>query len=262
MLKKVSNFVASQIQDELDQVLNHQALTQEFIGGVIAGVQKHAIITGAPGLGKSFSVQQALDDAGKVVNKDYFIVKGHITPTQLFKILYLYKEAGQVVVLDDCDDVFNTEVGLNILKAAMDPTNKTVSYFSQRYMVINDRVVQDFVFDGTIILCTNITLSTGRLGRKSEHMAAITSRAPIWPMNWNSRTQKFAQIFNMVKNVGYLAYDERTNLSPDQIDELLNFLWENLEDINCLDLRLPYRIASQMKASKNWRQVCAILLRG
>lgn len=262
MLKKVSNFVASQIQDELDQVLNHQALTQEFIGGVIAGVQKHAIVTGAPGLGKSFSVQQALDEAGKVMHKDYFIVKGHITPTQLFKILYLYKEAGQVVVLDDCDDIFNTEIGLNILKAAMDPTNKTVSYFSQRYMVINDRVVQDFVFDGTIILCTNVTLSTGRLGRKSEHMAAITSRAPTWPMNWNSRTQKFAQIYNMVKNVGYLSYDEKTDLSPDQIDELLNFLWENLEDINNLDLRLPYRIASQMKASKNWRQLCAILIRG
>lgn len=262
MLKKVTDFVASQIQDELAEVLNHQALTQEFIGGVISGVQPHAIITGAPGLGKSHSVQKALEDAGKIAAKDYYIVKGHITPTQLFKILYLFREKGKVVVLDDCDDVFNTEIGLNILKAAMDPTNKTVSYFSQRYMVINDRVVQDFVFDGTIILCTNVTLSTGRVGRKSEHMAAITSRAPIWPMNWRTRTQKFAQIYNMVKNVGYLAFDERTDISPEQIDELLNFLWEYLEDINNLDLRLPYRIAAQMKASKNWRELCAILVRG
>lgn len=261
MLMKANNSVEHLIADELEAVIKHQDLTQEFMNGVINGVHKNAILVGPPGLGKSYSVQKALDSAGKLVNKDYIIVKGHVTPTQLFLILFMYKDPGKVVVLDDCDEIFNTETGLNLLKAAMDPCNRVVSYFSQRYYAVNGQIVKDFVFDGTVIVCTNIALSSGRGGRRTKHMEAITSRAPVWPMHWQTPIKKFAQIYNMVINADYLTAESRTALNKDQKQQLLKFLWDNLDGVTNLDLRLPQKIAAEMKTNSNWQQVCEVLIR-
>lgn len=262
MLMKVKNSVKELISDELAEVIKHQDLTQEFMQGVINGVHKNAILVGPPGLGKSYSVQKALDSAGKIAKRDYIIVKGHVTPTQLFLILFMYKDSGKVVVLDDCDEIFNTETGLNLLKAAMDPCNRVVSYFSQRYYAVNGQVVKDFVFDGTVIVCTNIALSSGRGGRRTKHMEAITSRAPVWPMHWTTPTKKFAQIYNMVINADYLSAETRTALNAQQKKALLQFLWDNLSEVNNLDLRMPQKIAAEMKTNSNWKQVCEVLIRG
>jgi Cdc6-like AAA superfamily ATPase len=226
----------------------------------VNGTHKNAILQGPPGLGKSHVVTQVLHDAGKVEKKDYFVVKGHITPTNLFVLLGLLRNKGQVLVLDDCDDVFKTELGFNLIKAALDPDNRTVSYQSQRMPLINGMPVGDFVYDGTLIICTNQDPRRLTMGRAAQHMAAVLSRAILWPLQWDTRERKFAQIYNMVVNADYLAIDPNMTLDVQQKKDLLQFIWDDIGNIQDLDLRLPQKIAVEMKTNANWRETCKIFM--
>jgi hypothetical protein len=172
----------------------------------------------------------------------------------------MLRNPGQVLVLDDCDDIFNTDLGFNLLKAALDPDNRKVSFQSQRLPVINGVAVGDFEFNGTLIMCTNVALNTNQGSRRSQHMAAVLSRAIQWPLNWDSSQRKFAQIYNMVVNENYLAVDERTALNNEQKLSLLKFIWTHLGKIRDLDLRLPQKIAAEMKANPNWVDTCRVFL--
>ena len=249
------------LRHQIDLVQRHQTLTESFVRKVIRGVHKNAILQGSPGLGKSYVVQTSLVAAGLEEHKDYAIVKGHITPVQLFALLYTFRRPGQIVVLDDCDDIMRNEVGLTFLKAACDPDNRRVSYISSNPVVIAGTPVVDFVYNGTVIICSNVTLTTGRAGRRTEHMKAIASRVPKWPMHWDTREQKFAQVFNMVVNHDFLARSDRTRLNDQQKEDLLAYLLDNLDDIQNLDLRLPQKIAAEMVDGGDWRAACAPFLK-
>jgi hypothetical protein len=246
--------------EQAADVQKHMELTKRFVSSVISGVHKNAILQGPPGLGKSHVVAQALRDAGKIEKQDYYVVKGHITPTNLFLLLCMMRNPGQVLVLDDCDDVFNTDLGFNLLKAALDPDYRTVSFQSQRVPIVNGVAVGDFEFNGTLIMCTNIALTTNRASRKSQHMGAVLSRAIQWPLNWDTPQRKFAQIYNMVVGEDYLSREERTTLSEKQKLNLLKFIWANLNDIKELDLRLPQKIAAEMKVNESWSETCKVFL--
>ena len=248
--------------EQIADVQAYQTRTEKFVAKVLRGTHKNAILQGPPGLGKSFVVAQALIAQGLTEGEDYKIVKGHITPLQLFTLLYLYRRKGQVLVLDDCDDVFQNEMGLSFVKAATDPDNRRVSYESSRQPIIAGSVVTDFVYNGTLIICSNITMNTGRQGRRAQHMAAIYSRTTNWPMGWHTRERKFAQVFNMVVHHDYLARDTRTALTADLKLDLLKFLLQNLDEINTLDLRLPQKIAAEINADPaDWQANCAPFLK-
>jgi hypothetical protein len=128
--------------------------------------------------------------------------------------------------------------------------------------IIAGSVVSDFVYNGTLIICSNITMAKGNGGRRSQHMAAIYSRTTNWPMGWHTRERKFAQVFNMVVHHDYLARDARTALDTDQKLAMLKFLLENLDDINTLDLRLPQKIAAEIVADpEDWQDNCVPFLK-
>jgi Cdc6-like AAA superfamily ATPase len=254
-----SNFGA-EFSEHVADVRKHMELTKKFVASVIDGIHKNAILQGPPGLGKSHVVVQALKDAGKVERQDYVVVKGHVTPGQLFVLLCMFRNEGQVIVLDDCDDVFDTELGFNMLKAALDPDNRTVSFQSQRVPVINGVAVGDFEFNGTLIICTNVAMTGNKMSRRGQHMAAILSRAVKWPLAWDTPQQKFAQIYNMVVNEDYLSREERTRITDTQKTDLLKLIWANLSEIRDLDLRLPQKIAAEIKTNKDWIDTCKVFM--
>ncbi len=259
MMLSPQNF-GVEFSEHVVEVQKHLELTKRFVKSVVDGVHKNAILQGPPGLGKSHVVTQVLHEEGKVEKKDYFVVKGHNTPTNLFVLLGLLRNKGQVLVLDDCDDVFKTELGFNLIKAALDPDNRTVSYQSQRMPLINGMPIGDFVYDGTLIICTNQDPRRVTMGRAAQHMAAVLSRAILWPLKWDTQERKFAQIYNMVVNADYLAADPSTALDVAQKKELLHFIFDDIGSIKDLDLRLPQKIAVEMKTNENWRETCKIFM--
>ena len=83
------------------------------------------IVSGPPGVGKSFGVEQVLDRYGVVstlgnTRPKYEVVKGAMSPIGLYCKLYNFSDADNVLVFDDCDSILLDDLSLNILKAALD----------------------------------------------------------------------------------------------------------------------------------------------
>lgn len=236
------------LREQIQDVQDFQKSTERFVDGLVAGTHRTAVLQGPPGLGKSHAVSKAMDRAGLVKNKDYFVVKGHITPMQLFVVLYQFRRPGQFVVLDDCDDILAKDVGLEVLKAACDDEFREVCWHGAR-VTINNTLVDRFLFNGTVIICTNMSLRSHRGGRRDRAAAALLSRAVVWDLKFNTRERQYAQLFNMVVNEGYLDHTPATQITDQQKHDLLKFVLENLDDLRSLDLRVPQQIAREMVAN-------------
>jgi hypothetical protein len=249
------------LKDQIASVQQFQTVTEDFVQRVVSGIHANAILQGPPGLGKSYVVTQALKKAGKIQGTDYKVIKGHVAPRDLFGTLYLHRRKGQVVVLDDCDDIFTTETGLEVLKAATDLDSRKVTWLSKAAPVINGTVVKEFEFNGSIIICSNISVTTGTGGRRDRSASALLSRLTYWDMKLSQRERMYAQIFNLVVEADYLSRNVATKLDLLQKRELLKFILENLDDIVQFDLRMPQKIAAEMVANpNNWQSVAKHLV--
>ncbi len=241
-------------------IVKREKQIKRYVDGV---VKKHShkstILVGPPGLGKSYVVLKSLNDARREFGTDYYSVNGHITPLKLFATLYMFRSKGQILVLDDCDNIFTNEIGINILKAATDTTQNTVSYISNYQVNVGGVPVQDFKFEGSVIICTNIDLTKGR-GRQAEHMRAVDSRSTKISFGIHSVEQKFAQLMNVVLITNYLN-EKNLTLDEKQVYDMLDYIRVNLHRIKSLDLRLPEKIgAEMMNRRRDWKSVCDLFI--
>ena len=245
------------LRKRIDEVREYNEDAQEFLRDVVAGAHRAAIIYGPPGMGKTHAVVEALKSTGLQENKDYVVARSHATPGMLYVLLHLMRKAGKYVILDDCDGIIANETGLNLLKGATDPTYRQVGWASTqeiRNPLTGKPIPSQFDFNGTVIICTNVRLASGR-GRIANHMDALRSRSAPFSLALDSREDQYAQIFHMIVNKDYLSTDSDTQLSDEQKVELLKFLLENLDIPRRLDLRLPQHIARTMKAKpNNWQR--------
>ena len=142
-----------------------------FLGDMVSmlakGDQASVVVSGPGGLGKSYTVTQALTDAGMVdvslldefdigdkINtaKSFRVIKGYSTPKGLYRTLYENKDG--VVVFDDCDSVLKDPVSLNLLKAALDSYDRRV--ISWRADLRDEDLPQAFEFKGRVVFISNL----------------------------------------------------------------------------------------------------------
>lgn len=241
----------------IESVRQYNEDIQEFLDDVVAGAHRSAIVYGPPGMGKTHAIVNAFKRAGLIENTDYVVARSHATPGMLYVLLYLMRKQGKYIVLDDCDGIIKDETGLNLLKAATDPTYRWVGWSSTRELrnpIDGQPMPDQFEFNGTIVISTNVQLASGR-GRIANHMDALRSRTAPFRFRLEKREDQYAQIFHMVVDHDYLSTEADTEITDDQKSDLLKFLLENLDVPRRLDLRLPQHIARAMKAnSTNWQR--------
>ncbi|MEK9896512.1 MAG: hypothetical protein VW518_08825, partial [Burkholderiaceae bacterium] len=86
-------------------------MLEALTGAAKKGKIKSLIISGPAGVGKSHGVERKLSKhniLSTLSEKDvpYTIVKGAMSPIGLYKALYKWREKGKVLVMDDCDTIF------------------------------------------------------------------------------------------------------------------------------------------------------------
>lgn len=119
---------------------------------VLLKIQESVVITGEGGLGKTYTVQQELDNAGLVKGTDYHVVKGYTTAKGLYRTLY--EQNGKIIMFDDCDEALKNEVAKNILKGALDSFGeRIISWVTNS---IDDSLPDEFEFTGNIIFISNM----------------------------------------------------------------------------------------------------------
>mgnify|MGYP001141435973 FL=1 len=138
-----------------------------YVNGVIKGIQPGVILCGAPGIGKTYKVMQHLKAAGKRLGQNLEVFKGKASMRELYKSMYEYQNAGDIILIDDADSLVGKnapEDCINLLKAALDSTSDDES----RYVTykIAGRLTDDdgtpipkaFHYRGGIIVITNYTI--------------------------------------------------------------------------------------------------------
>ena len=160
MLQKVVPMVV--VQNETDEEIEARLaerfdILAELTDAAIKGHSRALVVSGPAGLGKSYTVEEKLQD-WDADGVNHTIVKGYVRPTGLYRLLYQHRMPNQVIVFDDADAIFFDDVSLNLLKAVCDTTERrVVSYMSEKIMVDEDEAVtipKSFEFKGTIIPAT------------------------------------------------------------------------------------------------------------
>jgi len=88
---------------------------------------------------------------------DFVKITGKVTPMKMYQALYEHN--GKILVFDDCDSVLKDETSINILKGALDTSDKrTIEYGSGRKIKDDDgvEIPQRFDFEGQAVFISNL----------------------------------------------------------------------------------------------------------
>ena len=223
----------------------------------VVGNARALIVSGPAGLGKSFTVEKRLHDWDpNEVN--HTIVKGYVRATGLVKLLYQYREAGQVIVFDDADAIFFDDVSLNLLKAVCDTTDRRrVSWLSEGGLIDEEtavRIPRSFDFNGTIIFISNYDFDAmiDRGHKLAPHLQALVSRSHYIDLQMKTRRDYLVRIRQVIKQ-GLLA-----DLSFAERSDVITFIETHSEKLRELSLRMAIKLGSLRKQGDDWARIAKI----
>jgi hypothetical protein len=232
-----------------------------LVESVASNTVNSLVISGSPGIGKSFTVENTL----RKLKGDYYAVhKGYIRASHLFRMLWENKNPGDVVVLDDTDAIFGDETALNILKAALElkPVRR-IGWGSEKVFEDQDgeEIPRYFDFQGAVIFLTNLDFHTmiASGSKYSPHLSAIESRSLVLDLGIKSKREYMIKIKQTLAE-GMLR---DKGITKDEEDEIMEFVEENVNNFRELSLRMIEKIAALYEANPgSWknlvRAVCMV----
>lgn len=220
------------------------------------GEVRAMIVSGPPGVGKSFGVEEVLskDDLfNKIAGREpfYEVVKGTMSSVGLYAKLYEYSEPGSVLVFDDCDGLFYDVLSLNLLKAALDTSERRfISWNTDSRLLRNEGIPDRFEFKGSVIFITNIKFAHVRSKGLKEHLNALESRCHYIDLEMDTEREKILRIRQIVEN-GML---NKYQFDQCVVDELVQFIEDNRSRLRELSLRMVLKLADLRKSFPlNWQ---------
>jgi len=239
-------------------------ILEDMTRAVKKGDVRAMIVTGPPGVGKSFGVEKVLskhdvfaDIADDQKLKKYEIVKGAMSAIGLYSKLYEFSDKKSILVFDDCDSVLLDDLSLNILKAALDSSKKrTIHWNTDSRLLRSEGVPNSFEFKGGAIFITNIKFDHVKSKKLKDHLEALESRCHYLDLTIDTTREKLLRIRQVVRDCGMLDdYD----LSDEAKVEVVDFINSNAHRMRELSLRMVLKIAD-LRASmpRNWARVAEL----
>ena len=231
-------------------------MTQASIDGVVRGM----VVTGPPGVGKSFGVEAVLEKNSlfdKIAgNKLRFeVVKGASSAIGLYKTLYSNADKNNVLVLDDCDTVLYDETSLNLLKAALDSSKKRkLNWNTDSALLRREGIPDCFEFKGSVIFITNLKFDKVR-GKIKDHLDAIMSRCHYLDLTMDTTREKVLRCKQIVKDgmLNEYDFDQATE------NQVVNFMIDQKDRMREISLRMVTKIADLRKAMpEKWQAVAEV----
>ena len=259
----VSQFVpATKVQETdeqaMDRIATRFAILDEMARATTNGGIRAMIVSGPPGVGKSFGVEQQLEKAsmfdrlaGKTLK--YEVVKGAMTALGLYATLFKHSDKNHVLVFDDCDSVLMDDLSLNILKAALDSGKRRRIYWnSDSSMLRREGIPDAFDFNGSCIFITNIKFENLRSKKLQDHLEALQSRCHFLDLTIDTERDKMLRIKQVHRDTdGGLFRDY--HFDGDQGEQVLQFMFDNKARLRELSMRMALKIADLVKISDNWK---------
>lgn len=236
-------------------------VVSELTHYVTRGHVRSLIISGPPGLGKSYTVEKIME-AYDPEGKNYDIIKGFTRPTGIYKSFWQNREKGKIVIFDDCDSAFGDDVAMNLIKTACDTTEKRILSWRAETKMVDDEgelVERKFEFNGSVIFITNEDFDKHIMQQKrlAVHFDAMRSRSFYIDMAmYNSRDYMIR--LKQVIEAGIL---EKHGLNEYQSSMAIKWIEENYSKLQELSIRILVKLAQLIVANpETWERDARITL--
>jgi len=248
-VNKNTNETDEQIIERLRQRFN---ILDDMTRAVKKGDVRAMIVSGPPGVGKSFGVEKVLgkhDLMAQIANneklKKYEIVKGAMSAIGLYSKLYEFSDSKNILVFDDCDSILLEDLSLNILKAALDSSKKrTIHWNTDSSLLRREGVPNSFEYKGGCIFITNIKFENVKSKKLRDHLEALESRCHYIDLTIDTEREKMLRIRQIVGD-GMLETYEFTD---SETTEVINFIDKNKKRLRELSLRMVLKVADLRKS--------------
>ena len=251
-IKRREKEVARETDEQIYERLGERfAILTEMTRAVRTGDVRAMIVSGPPGVGKSFGVEAVLAKDGLfdtlAERKPKFeVVKGAMSSIGLYSKLYEFSEKGNVVVFDDCDSILMEDLSLNILKGALDSSERRwISWNTDSRLLRSEGIPDRFEFKGAAIFITNIKFEHVKSKRLRDHLDALESRCHYIDLQMDTAREKILRIKQVVKDCDMLG---RYDFEDCVKDELVKFVEDNQERLRELSLRMVLKLADLRKS--------------
>jgi|TARA_R110000782_G_scaffold10224_2_gene32100 predicted AAA+ superfamily ATPase len=244
----------------MDRIKTRFNILDDMAKATIAGDVRAMIVSGPPGVGKSYGVEQQMEkaslfDALTNSRTRYEVVKGAMTALGLYAVLYKYSDAKNVLVFDDCDSVFQDDLALNILKAALDSgKSRRICWNSDSSLLNREGIPNSFEFKGSAIFITNLKFENIKSKKLQDHLEALQSRCHFLDLTIDNERDKMLRIKQVDRDVeGGLFREYKFENNEGQ--QIFDFMEENASKLREISMRMALKIADLFKVTgvNNWK---------
>ena len=236
-------------EQAIDRIAARFEILDEMAEAVSTSKVRAMIVSGPPGIGKSYGVERALekrsmfDDIANQARK-FEVVKGAMSPIGLYKKLYEHSAKGHVVCFDDCDAILYDDLALNLLKAALDTGKKrTLHWNTESRTLMAEGMPNSFEFNGGVVFITNVKFDNVKSKKLQDHLSALQSRCHYLDLTIDSMRDRMLRIRQIV-GTGML---EKYAMGKEQEDRLVQFIFDNKHKLREISLRMVLKIADLWK---------------
>jgi len=200
---------------------------EHFVKMVARGQSNALFVSGPGGLGKTHTIMETLKQCGKKedaigeIDGDFIVIKGFTTAKGMYRTLW--ENNGKIIVFDDADSSFRDLIGANILKGALDSSDKRVISWMAETRSQDDDLPSRFEFTGRVIFISNLVMS--------KVPQAIVSRCMKVSLDMNTE-EKVDRIEMVMQERGFMQ-----NVDFHIKMEVMNFIREHAVKFTDLNVR-------------------------
>jgi len=245
-------------EEVIERMRKRFAILDDMTKATKRGDVRAMIVSGPPGVGKSFGVETVLEKYNTLTTlgnmpPKYEVVKGAMSPIGLYCKLYNFSSKDNVLVFDDCDSILLDDLSLNILKAALDSKKvRKICWNTDSHMLRREGVPDTFEFMGSVIFITNIKFDNVKSKKLRDHLEALESRCHYIDLTIDTLREKLLRIQQIVKDGMLNSY-----ALPDEVkQEVVEYIWDHKRRLREVSLRTVLKIADLAKAfPEQWKDM-------
>ena len=238
-------------EERMVEIAERFEILTEMTKAATSGDIRVMIVSGPPGVGKSYGVELEIEKAtlldqiaGRRLRAE--VVKGSATPIGLYQTLYKYSDPNCVIVFDDCDSILLDDVSLNLLKGALDSGKKRkISWLADSRILRSEGIPDSFEFKGSVIFITNLKFDKMKSQKLRDHLDALQSRCHYLDLTLDTMRDKVLRIRQIARSGELFADLELSDIAQDEIIEFMN---ANKNRLREMSLRMAIKIGQLYKS--------------